>query len=151
MSRAKVLLIGGTGTLSSAVLKRAIHEGYSMTIMNRGTNDKNVPKNVDVIIADFFNSKELKDNFKDKNYDVVVDFLSRTVSDIDRVYPVFRDRCKQYVFVSSACVYKRNKEDFPVRENSPKPNTLWKYNVDKYECEKRLQMLSGGGQSLLIQ
>lgn len=147
MSRAKVLLIGGTGTLSSAVLKRAIHEEYSMTIMNRGTNNKNVPKNVDVIIADFFNSKELNDNFKDKNFDVVVDFLSRTTSDIDRVYPVFRDRCKQYIFVSSACVYKRNKEDFPVKENSPKPNTLWKYNVDKYECEKRLQMLSVGAKS----
>ena len=32
----KVLLLGGTGTISSAVAREAISEGWETTILNRG-------------------------------------------------------------------------------------------------------------------
>lgn len=138
----KILLLGGTGTLSTAVLEESRRQGFDVTIMNRGTNNACIPKDVSVVICDFRNSNELLSKFKNKKYDVVVDFLSRNSKDIDRVYPIFREKCMQYIFVSSACVYRRFKEDFPISEDSPKPNRDWSYNIEKYDTEERLKVLA---------
>lgn len=137
-----ILLLGGTGTLSTAVLCRALAKGYKLTVMNRGKRKTNLPNGVDSIICDFNDNGALASCFKNKRYDVVVDFLSRVPSDMDRVYPVFCDICEQYIFISSSCVYRRAEQDFPIRENSPKPNRDWNYNVEKYETEQRLIELS---------
>lgn len=137
----KVLLFGGTGTLSYAVLKEALKLGYSITIFNRGKELVHLPDGVKVIIGDFFNVASLK-KVSNENFDVVVDFLSRKPSDIERVYPFFMNKCKQYIFISSACVYRRCKEDFPITEDSIKPNNDWSYNTEKYLCEKLLENYS---------
>lgn len=137
-----ILLLGGTGTLSTAVLQESIKRGFQVTIMNRGFNNNGVPKDVSVEICDFKKEQELFVKFNNKNFDVIVDFLSRVPADIERVYPLFKDKCKQYIFISSACVYRRGKGDFPIVEYSPKPNKDWSYNVEKYGCELKLDELS---------
>ncbi len=134
-----ILLVGGTGTLSSAVRNQALKVGHNVSIFNRGNNNADIPENVKIYIGNFKDRNSLLSNFADNNnFDVVVDFLSRIPSDIERVYPVFKDHCRQYIFVSSACVYRRNEEDFPLVEDSPKPNKDWSYNIEKYECEQKL-------------
>ena len=137
----RVLLLGGTGTLSSAVLKRALENGWNISVFNRGNNNKNIPSDVEIIKGDF---KQIAncDKFRNATYDVVIDFLSRIPEDIDRSYPIFKNICKQYIFISSACVYRRAPSDFPIKETSPMPNSNWNYNVQKYECEKKLGSLS---------
>lgn len=136
----KILLLGGTGTLSSAILKKSLSCGYDVTIFNRGNNNTDIPSNVTIIRGDFYNKDSLQ-VFLDKEYDVVIDFLSRKPDDIGRVYPILGERCKQYIFISTACVYCRNDEDFPIVESSPKPNTKWAYNLEKYNCELKLKEL----------
>ena len=137
----RVLLLGGTGTLSSAVLKKTLENGWNISVFNRGNNNKNIPSDVEIIKGDF---KQIAncDKFRNATYDVVIDFLSRIPEDIDRSYPIFKNICKQYIFISSACVYRRAPSDFPIKETSPMPNPNWKYNVQKYECEKKLGSLS---------
>ena len=73
----KVLLLGGTGTLSSAVLKCALTKGYEITVMNRGSKNKTLPKDILTIVCDFHNSDDVRLKLKDSKFDVVVDFLSR--------------------------------------------------------------------------
>ena len=55
MENKTVLLLGGTGTLSTAVLLRAKLKGYKITIMNRGSNNRKVPADVDVRIVQHSN------------------------------------------------------------------------------------------------
>lgn len=143
----EILLLGGTGTLSSAVLSNALDKGYNVTVMNRGSKNNALPDTVKTIICDFTDNEGLCKTFCHQRYDVVVDFLSRTPVDIERVYSVFKDNCKQYIFISSACVYRRASEDFPLIENSPKPNRDWSYNILKYESEQKLIELSKDSQS----
>ena len=142
MADKTILLLGGTGTLSTAVLKEALSKGYKATIMNRGSNNKNVPQNVEVVICNFKNRDEFASTFKDKKYDVVVDFLSRTKNDIETSFGVFKNSCTQFIFISSACVYQRPLSNTPITEKTPKPNTLWSYNVEKYECEQKLHEMA---------
>lgn len=141
----KVLLLGGTGTLSTATLNCSLGKGYDVTIMNRGSNNDKLPKGIHVVIGDFERAEQLNHLFEKSSFDVIVDFLSRSPKDIERVYPIFQNKCTQYIFISSACVYRRAKEDFPIRENSPKPNNQWEYNIQKYQAELKLQELSKDG------
>lgn len=138
----KILLLGGTGTLSKAVLFEALKHNYTITILNRGTHNDNIPSDVRCVKGDFFDTTTWKDKICSEKFDVVVDFLSRKASDIERTYPVFMDICKQYIFISSACVYRRAKKDFPIKETSCKPNKDWSYNIEKYECELMLRKLA---------
>ena len=133
----KILLLGGTGTLSTDVLCLSINKGYDVSIMNRGNHNDDVPACVKCLIADFKQVDSILQAVYEENYDVVVDFLSRKKEDIERVFPVFASRCQQYVFVSSSCVYERHSDELIV-ESSNKPNLDWSYNIEKYECEQRL-------------
>ena len=143
MSHGKILLLGGTGTLSSAVLREAVSNGFEVTIMNRGLSKNKVNEQVKTIICDFKNDFEIKEKFKDYQFDVIVDFLSRRQTDIERVYPFFANHCLQYIFISTSCVYERGCYDFPIVESSPKPNIAWDYNIEKYECERALINIAG--------
>ena len=143
----KILLLGGTGTLSFAVLKEALKHKITVSILNRGLNNRNIPSNINCIIGDFYTTSTWKEKVVSADFDVIIDFLSRKPSDIERVYTILKNNCKQYIFISSACVYRRAKEDFPIRENSPKPNKDWNYNIDKYKCELKLRELAKNAKS----
>lgn len=138
----KVLLLGGSGLLSLATLKEAMRSDWEVSILNRGNHNETVPEEVEVLKCDFRDAARLQMLLSGKRFDVIVDFLSREPADIQRVFPILRQSCKQLVFISSSCIYRRAKEDFPVREDSPKPNRLWSYNVEKYECEETLRSLA---------
>ncbi|UKI17683.1 MAG: hypothetical protein L6V80_05815 [Bacteroidales bacterium] len=47
-----ILLIGGTGVLSSAVTIEAIRQGFDVTMINRGNRMNRVPQCVELIKAD---------------------------------------------------------------------------------------------------
>jgi nucleoside-diphosphate-sugar epimerase len=137
-----ILLLGGTGTISSAVLHECLDRGFRVSVLNRGTNNTKLPQSVSVLIADFKNAIQIEQAIVGNQFDIVVDFLSRTREDIARLFPILSLYCKQYIFISSCCVFKRDKGDFPIVEDSPKPNTLWSYNVHKYEAEEELKRLA---------
>ena len=140
----KILLLGGTGTLSTDVLRLAINKGYDVSILNRGNHNNDVPICVKRLIADFKQVDSIIQAICNENYDVVVDFLSRKKDDIERVFPVFASRCHQYIFVSSSCVYERHSDEL-ITESAHKPNLDWSYNIEKYQCEQRLLELCKEG------
>ncbi len=136
-----ILLLGGTGTLSSAVRDLSINKGYNVTIFNRGKSVDIIPDKVKLVVGDFKKRESLECSIAQTNYDVVVDFLSRNTADIDRVFSIFQGRCTQYLFISTACVYNRSNAKKRLTEDAPKPNMKWSYSVEKYNCEQRLKEL----------
>lgn len=138
----KILLLGGTGTISHEVVTESLNIGCNVTIMNRGSHNEQVPRNVKIIVADFYNTTQVSEALENESYDVVVDFLSRRKDDVVRVFPVLGVKCKQYIFISTACVYDRDNNTTPFKESSSMPDLRWRYSVEKYECEQALMLLS---------
>lgn len=139
----KILLLGGTGTLSSEVLKCSILHRYSVSILNRGKNNVNVDKDVSVYISDLRFPKTVDAVLSKETFDVIVDFYSRTKENISSLFPILSKRCTQYIFISSACVYCRNNEATEaLTEKCGKPNKLWNYSIKKYEAEQQLIEMS---------
>ena len=101
----KLLIIGGTGLLSGAVVKEAIRQGIDVTIVNRGRKSKVVPEGVNVIISDYRNKEVMQSALQGKHFDAVIDFICFNKNQIEYSVDLLSPYCTQYIFISSACVY----------------------------------------------
>jgi len=135
-----VLIIGGTGVLSRDILARSISLDYDVIVVNRGNHK--LECDVQYIIADIRNESDIKTKLNNYFFDVVVDFVSYTLAQLKQTFSIFENKCKQYIFISSCCVYRRDLNDFPIREDSPKPNPELPYGINKFKCEQFLQSTS---------
>jgi len=138
VKKMRVLLIGGTGVLSSDVMQRSLKKGHNVFILNRGNNIKSIPDNVTLFKADIKLKNEVDNILKDMFFDVVVDFISYNVSDLKNSLSLFQNRCHQFILISSATVYQRTKLDGCLTEDSQLGNHNWSYSKNKVACEKYL-------------
>ena len=56
----KILMIGGTGTISSAITRQLAQGGHDLWLLNRGTRSKEVPAGVKQVICDVNDEEEVK-------------------------------------------------------------------------------------------
>lgn len=135
----KILFIGGTGILSTDIVKLCIRRKYDVYLLNRGHHSNDVPSNCHSIVGNIRDEEECKKLLAKYKFDVVGDFLSYTSSQIASTIRIIEGKCSQYIFVSSACSYRRDINDFPIKENSVQPNDNLPYGVNKFECENFLK------------
>ena len=134
----KILVVGGTGILSTAVVERCIERGDSVTMINRGNRPNQIHPKATLIKCDIRDKNQLDNISKDLGeFDVVIDFLVFNASELNVSLQYFAKNTKQYVFISSAQVYNTSIGGL-LTEDSPKPQKLWSYSVNKLECEKYL-------------
>ncbi len=130
-----VLIVGGTGVISTAVVNEAVKQGIDVTCINRG-NDHGVKPNPNVktLHFDVRNRKVADEKLKGLYYDVVVDFICFNADQVKYSLDLFHDKCAQYVFISTDSVYKLQK-DSHYDETTPQSNPEWNYSYQKAECE----------------
>lgn len=139
----KLLIIGGTGVLSYAVVQEAIKQGIDVTCINRGiSKNQQLPDNVKVITADYRNEVDLRNKIEGLSFDAVIDVLCYTEKDIDYSVSLFKGICRQYIFISSCAVYNKGKGDYFCTEESELVNPIWDYSINKVKCEKKLVALA---------
>ena len=139
----KILMVGGTGVLSSAVAKEALCKGLEVTMINRGNRRKNMPQGVELIVSDKDNHERISHLLKGRQFDAVMDFLCYNEQELERSFSFYSQITKQYFFISSAAVYN-NSIIGPCRENHPKIQPLWSYSVNKWKSEEKLMALAMG-------
>ena len=135
----KILVIGGTGLLSGAVVREALKQGCDVTCINRGT--RTPMKGSHAIISDKDNYQLLKKELKGKRFDAVIDFLVRKTDELQLSFDFYSQYTQQYVFVSSTMVYNSS-IDMIFSEDAPKVQPLWSYSKEKWDCEELLVRLS---------
>ena len=99
----KILIIGGTGTISSAITRQLAESGHDLWLLNRGTRKDEVPANVKQITADI----NQIDDLPFEQWDAVCDFIAFEPSQVERDIRLFRNRTRQYLFISSASAYAK--------------------------------------------
>jgi len=136
----KVLFIGGTGNISLAVTQLAAARGIELTLLRRGQRTAEVPEGVRTIVADISDETAVNTELGDRHFDAVVDWIAFTPDQIERDIRLFRGRCDQFVFISSASAYQRPVGDYLITESTPLANPFWQYSRDKIACEERLMV-----------
>lgn len=130
----KALIIGGTGTISTAVTVRALETGLDVTILNRG-NQKDVPEGVRQIHADVRDRVAMEKALDGQTFDVVCDYLTFTPEQARQNIELFGGRTDQFLFISSATVYQKPPVHYLVTEGTPLGNPFSEYARQKIACE----------------
>ena len=138
-SEMKILLVGGTGVLSTDIAKLAIKRGYEVTMLNRGTRPGRMAEGVRHMQADIRNADHTKRALGNKIFDVTLDFLSYNPDQLSQTFSCLDGRCGQYIFISSATVYKGTARGEVKTEESPIFNDRFAYALDKSRCERLLE------------
>ena len=134
----RVLSIGGTGNISLAVTRLLAEQGADVTVLNRGQSDAPLPDGVRAICGDIRDRTSAADALRGEHFDVVVDWIAFTPEHVARDVELFAGNVSQYVFISSASVY-RKPSSRPFVEESPLGNPGWQYAADKIACEELLR------------
>ena len=134
----KILMIGGTGTISSAITRQLAAAGHDLWLLNRGTRKSEVPAGVRQIICDIDDEKTVLDNIQDEMFDAVCEFIGFVPAQIERDIRLFRGRTSQYVYISSASAYNKPAANHVITEGTTLANPHWQYSRNKIACEELL-------------
>ena len=135
----KVLFIGGTGKISSACSQLAVEHGIELYLLNRGqTSERPAPEKAHILQGDIRDIDSAQAVLGDLTFDAVVNWIAFTPAHVELDLDLFRDRTRQYIFISSASAYQTPPVNLPVTESTPLDNPFWDYSRAKIACEERL-------------
>lgn len=127
----KVLILGGTGIISSGITQACLARGHDVLHFNRGHRE--APATVRRLTGDR-NRREDLEAAAALRPDVVIDMLGFQPEQARLVVDAFSGHAQQLVFCSTACVYAPAPRRFP-NEEQPADAT-WHYGRAKRECEE---------------
>ena len=134
----KILMIGGTGTISSAITRQLAAGGHELWLLNRGSRKNEVPASVKQVIADIDDTDEVLRQLGDAQFDAVCEFIGFLPSQVERDIRLFKGRTRQYVYISSASAYNKPAANHVITEGTTLANPHWAYSRNKIACEELL-------------
>jgi nucleoside-diphosphate-sugar epimerase len=149
-----ILIIGGSGHVSGATSRLALAAGHQVWTVTRGRREL-VP-GVTSLIAD----RNAPDAFaaavtgENRCWDLVVDCICFDQPAMEQDIALFRERARQFVFVSTDFVYDPARRAFPQPADSahyvPETPGLMEYGRKKRLCERALAEGDTGGMGWTI-
>jgi nucleoside-diphosphate-sugar epimerase len=137
----KILAIGGTGTISTAISRRLLADGHELHLVNRGNRNHLLPAGAIPLAVDVHDEAALARLIDKLEFDAVIDFIAFTPAHVERDYRLFKHKTRQFVFISSAAVYQKPLSDYRITEGTPLSNPFWSYAREKIACEEYLTRL----------
>ena len=134
----KILLIGGTGTISSAITRQLAEDHHELWLLNRGSRKNEVPAGVRQVICDINDEAEVLRQTGNQVFDVVCEFIGFLPSQVERDIRLFCGRTRQYVYISSASAYNKPSSNYVITEGTTLANPYWEYSRNKIACEELL-------------
>ena len=132
----KALFIGGTGTISAAIVRRLVSElGWQVWLLNRGNRPDAVPEGAHSIVADINDETAVLNKLGDMTFDCVCEFIGFTPDQVQRDYRLFKGRTRQYLYTSSASAYHKPAASYIITEGTTLANPHWEYSRNKIACE----------------
>ena len=137
-------MIGGTGNISSACTNKALAKNMEVFHLNRGNRKDRTPPGVTSLQADARNPEEVKQALAGLKFDSVVQFIALRPEHVETDMEIYRNITSQYVFISSAVVYKKPPLTPIITESCTLENPFSEYAQLKIACEKVLTEKSAG-------
>ena len=134
----RVLLIGGTGTISMAITRLLLSGDNEVYLLNRGSRNTGLEGNIKFITADINNEEEIAAKINDMEFDCVAEFIGFVPSQVERDFRLFNGKTKQYIYISSASAYQKPPQGYLITEETPLENPYWEYSRNKKASEDYL-------------
>lgn len=137
-----------------AITRLAVELGWEIYLLNRGNRDaadlpsssladgphKGTPA-VKQIVADIYDETDVAAKIAELNFDVVCDFIAFHYSALERDYRLFKNKTRQFMYISSASAYQKPLSDYRINEGTPLANPYWEYSRNKIAGEEYLMKM----------
>lgn len=134
----KVLMIGGTGTISMAITRLLCQSGWEVYLLNRGSRRAEAPAGIHWIQADMNEEAAVQQAIQGLQFDCVCQFIGFEPWQVERDIRLFSEKTKQYLYTSSASAYHKPGADYRITEGTTLANPYWQYSRNKIACEEVL-------------
>jgi len=134
----KVLMIGGTGTISMAITRLLCQSGWEVYLLNRGSRRAETPAGIHWIQADMNEEAAVQQAIQGLQFDCVCQFIGFEPRQVERDIRLFSGKTKQYLYTSSASAYHKPGADYRITEGTTLANPYWQYSRNKIACEEVL-------------
>lgn len=138
----KILLIGGTGTISTAISKLLLEQGHQLYLLNRGNRGDALcdapEKNLYHLQADVNDEAQVRAAIDGLTFDCAADFIAFVPAQLERDYRLLAGKTRQFIFISSASAYQKPLSHYKITESTPLSNPYWEYSQNKIACEDYL-------------
>ncbi|MCF7688710.1 MAG: NAD-dependent epimerase/dehydratase family protein [Cephaloticoccus sp.] len=131
----KVLIIGGSGLISTGIVKALKMRGADITVFNRGQTDDRLG-DVHHLTGDRNDFPAFESSVAAAGpWDAVIDMICFRPDQAASDVRAFAGRCGHFLFCSTVCTYGNSQTIVPTDESTPQ-NPHSDYGRDKVACEE---------------
>ena len=132
----QVLIIGGTGLISTGIVKHLLARKANITMFNRGQTSTDTPAGIDVLHGDRNEPGVLERECASRRWDVVIDMICFTPEQARVDVEIFAGKCRHFIFCSTVCTYGiKVPPGIFIDENFPQ-EPISTYGKNKLLCEQ---------------
>jgi nucleoside-diphosphate-sugar epimerase len=131
----KVLIIGGSGLISTGIVKALQTRGADITVFNRGQSEDRLGA-VQHLVGDRNEFAAFEAAMAQTGpWDVVIDMICFEAPQAESDVRAFAGRCGHFIFCSTVCTYGNTQTIIPTDETTPQtPHSA--YGQGKVACEQ---------------
>ena len=136
----RVLIIGGTGIISTGITRLLIESGDNVVLYNRGLSPSLVEGDYAVITGDRKDFASFENQMQEAGtFDCVIDMVCYLPEEAESAIRAFKGSTGQYVFCSTVDVYTKPAATYPITEAAERsPSEKFPYAYNKARCEELL-------------
>ncbi len=129
----KICIVGGTGNIGQAIVKKLLKAGHEVYCFNRGIKNK-VPDGAHLIIGDRNEEKSFEELIQNHYFDIAIDMICMNSNHAQSSIRAFKS-VKHLIVISSISTYGFVHKIYPVKEDEElKPTSS--YGKNKAEADR---------------
>jgi nucleoside-diphosphate-sugar epimerase len=141
----KVLILGGTGLISTAATRALLERGAEVTHYNRGKRSQAFEGRFTAITGDRYDHAAFEKQMAElPRFDCVIEMIGYAPEDARSLVRAFAGRTGHLIFCSTVDVYARPVPRYPIPEDAPLGGRN-DYGSNKVICENVLTEAAGRG------
>jgi len=141
----RILILGGTGVISTGITQQLIDRGDRVTHFNRATTASAFAGTVEVVKGLRQSRADLEAVAK-YNFDAVVDMIGFTAEEARLAIEVFAGHTPHYIFCSTVDVFTAPATHYPIKEDFPRqPTPSFSYAFEKALAEELFEAAASAG------
>lgn len=131
-----ILIIGGTGTISTPITQFLLERGDAVTLYNRGRTEARIPSGAVVLHGDRNDFAVFEPQMQGAGpFDCVIDMVCYTPEQAQSLVRAVAGRTRQVIVCSTVDVYTKPVPVYPYCEKDAPRDAVGSYGQNKVRCE----------------
>lgn len=132
----RVLIIGGTGLISTGIVKHLNARKADITMLNRGQRENRLDAQPKQIVVDRNDFDAFERAVSKEKFDVVIDMICFNAAQAESDVRAFKGRCGHFLFCSTVCTYGAKVPTHVLVDETFPQEPISDYGRNKVACEK---------------